>query len=67
MCDICTLSFKKEEMDGLECGHLFCKQCWDSYLRVMIVDEGRSVMSLSSLCAAYYSFVVDYLLSLYIV
>ena len=69
VCDICTLSCKREEMDGLECGHLFCKQCWDSYLRVMIVDEGRSVTSLCSLCVVYccvFSVVIDYLLCLYI-
>ena len=69
VCDICTLSCKREEMDGLECGHLFCKQCWNSYLRVMIVDEGRSVTSLCSLCVVYYCFcsvVLDYLLCLYI-
>ena len=29
-------------MHGLECGHLFCRQCWDKYLRVMVMDEGKA-------------------------
>lgn len=41
ICDICLLAFPPLEMTGLECGHLFCRECWDSYLNVMIVCEGR--------------------------
>ena len=29
---------------GLECGHLFCTQCWTEYLTTKIVDEGASQM-----------------------
>ena len=31
-----------QEMHGLECGHLFCAECWDSYLTVMVMNEGRA-------------------------
>ena len=31
-------------MTGLECGHLFCKQCWTDYLTTKIMDEGVSQM-----------------------
>lgn len=26
----------------LECGHSFCRMCWNQYLTMKIVDEGRS-------------------------
>ena len=29
-------------MTGLECGHLFCTQCWGEYLTTKIMDEGES-------------------------
>jgi len=31
-------------MTGLECGHLYCTQCWTEYLTTKIVDEGASQM-----------------------
>ena len=31
-------------LSGLECGHLFCTQCWTEYLTTKIVDEGASQM-----------------------
>ena len=34
----------RELMTGLECGHLFCTQCWTEYLTTKIVDEGASQM-----------------------
>ena len=42
ICDICMLAYKQQDMHGLECGHLFCRQCWDKYLRVMVMDEGKA-------------------------
>ena len=36
------LAYPHSGMAGLECGHLFCHECWDSYLRVMVVCEGRA-------------------------
>ena len=40
-------------MCGLECGHYFCRECWDSYLRVMVMCEGRgqSIQCPASHCA----------------
>lgn len=40
-CEICTLFYSLSEMQGLECGHLYCRGCWESYLTVMVVDQGR--------------------------
>jgi ariadne-1 len=37
-------------MDGLECGHRFCKLCWGEYLKTKIMDEG---MGLTISCAAH--------------
>ena len=32
-------------MTGLECQHLFCGSCWDQYLRVMVITEGKGEVS----------------------
>lgn len=51
------LAYAFEAMCGLECGHYFCQECWDSYLRVMVMCEGRSQ---SIQCpASHCSIVVD--------
>jgi len=41
-CDICTLSFPKQMMTGLECCHSYCTTCWTQYLSAKIMDEGAS-------------------------
>ncbi|XP_023338775.1 E3 ubiquitin-protein ligase arih1 isoform X2 [Eurytemora carolleeae] len=43
-CEICCLSTPKSMMTGLECGHLYCKNCWTEYLTTKIMDEGASQM-----------------------
>ena len=42
ICDICMISYQTEDMMGLECGHLFCRPCWNNYLTVMVMSEGRA-------------------------
>lgn len=53
ICDICMLAYAFEVMCGLECGHYFCRECWDSYLQVMVMCEGRgqSIQCPASHCA----------------
>lgn len=31
-----------QEMAGLECGHLFCLECWNQYLTVSVMEEGKA-------------------------
>ena len=46
-----------QAMCGLQCGHFFCQECWNSYLKVMVMCEGRSQ---SIQCpASHCSIVVD--------
>lgn len=30
-----------QQLTGLECGHQFCAQCWDTYLTTKVMGEGR--------------------------
>ncbi|RDD37461.1 E3 ubiquitin-protein ligase arih1 [Trichoplax sp. H2] len=39
VCDICYLP--SQHMNGLQCGHFFCIDCWNEYLRIKIIDEGQ--------------------------
>ena len=41
--------FPAGEMSGLECGHLFCSECWNGYLRTKILEQGTAVIH----CAAH--------------
>lgn len=29
-----------QDLYSLDCGHKFCKSCWDSYITTKIVDDG---------------------------
>jgi len=44
----CTICFEKynptEEMTGLECGHMFCNECWAGHLEVQVTSEGVGQM-----------------------
>ena len=31
-----------QEMSGLECGHLFCLDCWNQYLTTSVMEEGKA-------------------------
>jgi len=49
-CEICCLQLPKQMMTGLECGHLFCTQCWTDYLTTKIVDDGAVTFSCPGNC-----------------
>ena len=34
----------------MECGHLFCTQCWTDYLTTKIVDDGMVTFSCPGNC-----------------
>lgn len=36
-CTICLEDFNWNEMERIQCGHLFCKSCWKEYLTVTIL------------------------------
>ncbi|CAF0916373.1 unnamed protein product [Rotaria sp. Silwood1] len=39
-CIICYSTKSVDAMTGLECGHIFCIECWRHYLTIKIMDEG---------------------------
>jgi ariadne-1 len=39
-CAICCSTKLPAEMTGIECGHTFCKTCWQYYLTYKIMHEG---------------------------
>jgi ariadne-1 len=39
-CLICCSTKPPNEMTGLECGHIFCRSCWQHYLTYKIIHEG---------------------------
>lgn len=34
--------YRVQEMAGLECGHLFCLECWNQYLTTSVMEEGKA-------------------------
>jgi ariadne-1 len=40
ICFICCLPKSTDKMSGLECGHTFCRNCWQHYLTYKIMHEG---------------------------
>ncbi|XP_008561029.1 E3 ubiquitin-protein ligase arih1 [Microplitis demolitor] len=40
-CEICLVSLSCDLMTGMECGHRFCPDCWDSYLSTKIIEQGE--------------------------
>lgn len=49
-CEICCCKVPLAIMNGLECGHQFCSECWTGYLTTKIMDEG---MGQTISCAAH--------------
>ncbi|OXU30621.1 hypothetical protein TSAR_002465 [Trichomalopsis sarcophagae] len=39
-CGVCYLTLPSHMMNGLECGHRFCTDCWREYLHTKIMKEG---------------------------
>lgn len=49
-CQVCFSTVEPTVMSGLQCGHLFCTDCWDEYLKTKVTSEGQAD---SIPCAAY--------------
>jgi ariadne-1 len=50
-CLICCTPRPSNDMTGLECGHSFCKNCWQNYLTYKIIHEGiGQTISCPSIC-----------------
>lgn len=49
-CQVCFVPSKM--MTGLECGHQFCQDCWNEYLKTKIMDEGivQTIQCAASSC-----------------
>ena len=43
ICDICLMETTHNQLEGLECQHLFCIECWRSYMRTRIEDSGDAL------------------------
>ncbi|KAI1731489.1 IBR domain, a half RING-finger domain-containing protein [Ditylenchus destructor] len=41
----CKICFNTRQLTGLQCSHLFCRECWAGYLSCKIVDEGCPYVS----------------------
>ena len=38
-CEICFNDLSSDSLTGMECGHVFCQECWDEYLKMKILEE----------------------------
>jgi ariadne-1 len=41
VCNICYVDIKTKQMFGLDCGHLYCTDCWNQYLTTKVMSEGN--------------------------
>eukprot|EP00029_Vermamoeba_vermiformis_P000961 TRINITY_DN1112_c0_g1_i1.p1 TRINITY_DN1112_c0_g1~~TRINITY_DN1112_c0_g1_i1.p1 ORF type:complete len:525 (-),score=178.59 TRINITY_DN1112_c0_g1_i1:119-1537(-) len=41
-CTICFMDYPASEMTDLPCNHVFCNDCWGTYLTLKIMDEGKA-------------------------
>lgn len=44
-CAICYTDYPASEMTGLDCGHVFCEDCWNGHLEAKINIEGTKFIS----------------------
>jgi len=35
-CDVCVMDYDRSKFFALDCGHLFCLECWAEYLSVAV-------------------------------
>lgn len=50
-CKVCYTMVDSSEMSGLPCGHLFCTECWENYLKTKITSgESDSIPCLAFDC-----------------
>ena len=43
MCEVCYLTYKKEDFFGLDCKHEFCVNCTTQHLQITIGDVGNAL------------------------
>eukprot|EP00041_Stephanoeca_diplocostata_P008491 m.125895 g.125895 ORF g.125895 m.125895 type:complete len:533 (-) comp17344_c0_seq2:239-1837(-) len=53
-CEICMCDFPAKDMTRIDCGCIFCNDCWREHLKTTILDQGKaSVMCPSTTCNKY--------------
>ena len=65
ICPICSTMFPKEVFSGMDCNHLFCRDCWCTYFQNKVLDgtscAGIECMSCSVIATE--DFVLSFLVS----
>lgn len=57
------VSVIKKHMNGLQCGHFFCVDCWNEYLKIKIIDEGQGQVSHTFILSHWVKFLLgDYVI-----